>query len=113
MLSAAAMTISRGLTMALKWFCEWAGSPDEKALYELNKDFYPVSMDPATLTALVSAWQAGAISDQSLFSKLQQGEVIAPEVTIEQEDARKAAHPPPAPQPTNLPGPGGTGGAGA
>jgi hypothetical protein len=85
MLSAASQAISLGIERALGWFTEWAGHPTEELTFELNRDFYPVPMDPAQLSALISAWQMGAISDQTLFDNLQQGEVIAQGKTLEDE----------------------------
>lgn len=89
MLSATAQTLSMGITRALTWFCEWAGSA-ETPIFELNRDFYPMPMDSGTLMGLVSAWQQGAISDQTLFENLQQGEVIAPDVVLEDHQAQIA-----------------------
>ena len=86
-LSAIAQTISIGITRALTWFSEWAGAGD-KVEFDLNRDFYPAPMDAGALTALVSAWQSGAISRQVLFDNLQKGEVIDIHTTIEDEEAR-------------------------
>jgi hypothetical protein len=54
----------------------------------------PPEMTPQELTALVSAWQAGAISMQVLFSQLQKSEVIASDVTLEEEQERIASKAP-------------------
>jgi hypothetical protein len=86
-LAAAAQTISLGLTRALEWFTMWAGAGEEASV-ELNRDFFPVPMTPAELSALVSAWQQGAISDQTLFETLQQGEIISKDKTLEDEQAQ-------------------------
>jgi len=87
MLAAVAQTISIGATRALEWFTLWAGAAGEPSV-ELNRDFFPVPMTPAELGALVSAWQQGAISDQTLFENLQQGEVISKDKTLEEEQAQ-------------------------
>lgn len=63
----------------------WAGLPEVKIT--LNKDYLPARMTPQELQALVQAWQSGAISAQTLFSNLKQGEVIAQEVAFEDEQA--------------------------
>lgn len=86
-LAAMADLVSMSMTRALTIFCEWSGAPG-KCDYQLNKDFLPKGMTPEELTALVSGWQAGAISGQTLFDNLQQGAVIASEVTYEQEQGR-------------------------
>jgi hypothetical protein len=85
MLAAAAQAISLGVLRALKWFVEWAGDDAGSVNFELNKDFYPRPMTPEMLSALVTSWQAGAFSDQTLFENLQTGDVISADVTLEQE----------------------------
>lgn len=82
-LSAIAMTTSAVLTKALTLFSKWAGSDTECAV-ELNQEFLPPGMTPQELSALVSAWQTGAISMQVLFSCLQKAELIASDLTLEE-----------------------------
>jgi hypothetical protein len=91
-LSSMAQAISLGMTQALKWFTEWAEADPSKVLVELNRDFYPAPMDPAMLSALLGGWQQGApgLSDQGLFNLLKAGEIVAEEVTLEEEQARIA-----------------------
>lgn len=96
-LGAVAITISLGITQALTWFAEWAGAPGD-VKYELNRDFYPVSMTPQMLTALLAGWQQGAYSDQVLFENLKQGEIIPEDMTLEDEQARITDRAPPAPE---------------
>lgn len=97
-LASIAQTISIGLSEALSIFSEWAGV-DGEASIKLNTDFIPVGLDPQQLTALVSAWMSGAISLQTLFENLQQGEIIGQDITYEEEQSRileGAPAPPPA-----------------
>jgi hypothetical protein len=86
-LSAIAQTISIGLTKALNTFSAWAGSEGEWSI-ELNRDFLPASMTPQDLTALVGAWQSGAISFEVLFANLQQAEIIESDLTVEDMQAQ-------------------------
>lgn len=79
--------ISRSITRALTWMAQWA-SADGEVVFELNRDYVPVGLSAQELTALVGAWQNGAISHPTLFENLQRGEVIAPEVTFEKEQGR-------------------------
>jgi hypothetical protein len=51
---------------------------------EINQEFLPPGITPQELTALVSAWQTGAISMQVLFSCLQKAELIASDLTLEE-----------------------------
>ena len=86
-LSAISATISIGLTRALRTFSEWAGVASECSI-QLNSEFLPPEMTPQELTALVSAWQTGAISMQVLFDQLQKKEVIASDLTLEEMQAQ-------------------------
>lgn len=88
-LSAIAQTGSIGLTKALTTFCEWAGSAGEWSI-ELNRDFLPIEMTPQELAVILQAWQAGmpGYSDQGVFDMLQKKEVIATDVTLEDEQER-------------------------
>lgn len=95
-LSAIAQTISIGLTKALNTFSAWAGSPGEWSC-DLNRDFIPAGLDPQQLTALVSAWQSGAISFDVLFANLQQAEIIESDLTLEEMQGQIDAAPIPAP----------------
>jgi hypothetical protein len=89
MLASTSTSISLGLTRALQWFSDWAGANGDASI-DLNKDFFPAPMDAQTLSALVSAWQSGAISDQTLFDNLQQAEIQGANTTFEVEQARIA-----------------------
>ena len=52
---------------------------------ELNSDFVDSRIDPGTLSALTAALQQGGISYQTYFTRLQKGELIPRERTIEEE----------------------------
>lgn len=86
-LSAMAQTISKGITQALRWFVQWQGV-EYDVEYDINRDFIPIKMDSATLTAMVASWQQGAFSKETLFDNLKQGEIIADNITFEEEEAR-------------------------
>lgn len=101
-LSAIAQTISIGLTKAVNTFSEWAGSPEDCSI-ELNRDFLPLDMDSRTLIGLVSAWQAGAISQQVLFENLQAVEIINADLTFEDMQAQIEAEPIPKPNAATVP----------
>ncbi len=53
--------------------------------YRLNTDFDEVPLGAAELTALVSAWQNGAISRDTLLHNLRTGEILPSTRTNEQE----------------------------
>ncbi len=70
-------TASSGLRQVLAWFDEWAGGQGgESVEFALNDEFLPASLDATELSALVSAWQQGALSPEELFNNLQKGGVI-------------------------------------
>lgn len=71
-----ANTASRAITQALKIIAEWEGQNPDEVKLELNTDYNLSEMDAQTITALVTAWQTGAIRQEDMFKKLQKGEVI-------------------------------------
>ncbi len=93
-LASAAQAVSDGITICVKTYIAWAGAPDEKAVYKLNDDFMPLKMTPQELTATVAAWQTGAISKQTMFANLKQGEIIADDADFETEEAQIASESP-------------------
>ena len=53
--------------------------------YELNTDFEAATLGAKERTALVSAWQQGAISPDALLHNLRAGELLPPARSSEQE----------------------------
>lgn len=92
-LAGIAVLVAYGITEMLTFMGEWAGIAGELK-YTLNTDYLPKGMSAQDIAALVAAWQQGAISYQTLFAKLQQGEVIAADVTEEEEQARSVTQAP-------------------
>lgn len=81
-----AITISEALTKALNFASMWMGSTEE-AVYQLNTDYNPTGMSGQDLTAMVSAYQGGAISYDTLYENLQRGEIASVERTADEERA--------------------------
>lgn len=92
-LASIAASVEQQIRKALVFMMEWAGISGEP-VFELNKDYVPVSMSAQELKELVAANQAGAISDRTLFECLQQGEIISEGLTFEEEQDRKQEQPP-------------------
>lgn len=92
-LASQARLISRGIVSVLEAIRDWAGVTGD-VVYMLSTDFMPARMDAQQIAALVSAWQQGAISRQTLHYNLQIGEVIEQGVTVEEEEARIGDEPP-------------------
>ena len=75
-------TCSRGIKKALEIMAMW--SNDNGAVeFKLNTDYNLTTMDAQTLTALVTSWQMGALSERELFINMQKGELIGEDVTFE------------------------------
>ena len=60
------------------------GGTDD-TVYQLNTDYNPTGMNAQDLTALLAAWQGGAISYDTLYENLQRGELASVERTAEDE----------------------------
>ena len=60
--------------------------PSDEAYISINTDFLPAELKGSDLTALVSSWQSGAISKETMFYNLQQGEIIPENTTFEEEE---------------------------
>lgn len=68
-----AQTISKVLTRACSFMYVWSGL--QPVNIQLNTDFMPASASPQEIQAWLQAYQAGAISFQSLYGNLKKGEV--------------------------------------
>lgn len=86
-LASISQSISIGLTHVLERLRDWSNVSGDVSI-EINRDFLPNSMTAQDLTALVQSWQAGAISQQTLFSNLQAGDIIAPDISYDDEKER-------------------------
>lgn len=86
--------LSAAFTRVLTWFDKWAGGPGTDVSAAVNKDFLPATLDAQAITALVGAWQQGAISKEQLFLKLQKGGVVSDGADFEDEETKIANAPP-------------------
>lgn len=98
-LASLAICVSRALTKALEIMAEWSGVSGEVKV-ELNTDYFPSPMTPEQMNALIAAWMQGAISKETLFWNLQQGEVVREGQSFEEEEAAIGANAPAAPAPS-------------
>src|SRR4029077_17248846 len=81
------------LTQILRWVCVWnstEGIPDaitsSDVLIQLNTDFSLKGMSSQDLQAVVAAWQANAISQDTMFELFPSGEIV-PDGRTNQEEA--------------------------
>ena len=79
-----AITVSEALTKAINFASRWMGGLED-AVYKLNTDYNPTGMNAQSLTAMVAAFQGGAISYDTLYENLQRGEIASTERTADEE----------------------------
>ena len=92
-------SISKGVTKILRWVYWWhtvpgkdkgeglkaEGGGEEVVSFTLNQDFETATMTPQELVALVQAWQAGALSTESMHNLMRRGEILEPSRSNEEE----------------------------
>jgi hypothetical protein len=93
-LSAVSISVGDSLTQVLRWVYWWnstEATPDaigeELVLAQLNADFGTKGMASDEITAIVAAWQANAISRETMFELFRKGEVL-PAGRSNQEELR-------------------------
>ena len=93
-LSAVSISVSDSLTQVLRWVYWWnstEATPDaigeDRVLAQINTDFGTKGMSSMELTAIVAAWQANAISRETMFELFRKGEVL-PAGRSNQEELR-------------------------
>jgi len=84
-----ATNVSEAMTKALNFCSRWLGGT-EQSVYKLNTDYNPQALNPQALTALLAAWQGGAISYDTFYDNLQRGEIADGNVTAEEEQSKIA-----------------------
>ena len=101
-LNTVSLSVSASLTQVLRWVYWWNSTepiPDaigpDLVLASLNTDFSITGMSSLEITALVAAWQAGAISQATMLDLFRAGEVIAPGRTNDEEIKLLATQKPP------------------
>jgi len=87
-----ALSVSDSVSQVLRWIYWWNSteeSPEtiseDLILLQLNTDFTARGLASDEITAVVAAWQAGAISRETMFDLFRRGEVLPPGRTDEEE----------------------------
>ena len=100
-----ALSVSNSLSQVLRWAYWWNSTEDspedvsdEQIAFELNTDFSSKGLTAQDLQALVAAWQAGAISRESMLDLFRRGEVLPEGRTSEEEAELVAKQRPPVAQ---------------
>lgn len=88
--SGIANALSDCLTKALAFMADWAGVSSAGIQYWLNTDLNPAGLSAQELTALLSAWQSGAITLEDLFENLQRAEIVDPAKSFEDHKEKLA-----------------------
>jgi len=84
-LSSLAIAAGESLTTLVTYWLNWQGVQEPDIAADFNTDFIDTHLEPTAMTALVSAWMSGAISYETLFYNLQQGELVPDGRTVEDE----------------------------
>lgn len=84
-----ATALGQAITQAIRWHLFWAGlepATADKATVTMNPEILD-ELSADDLRALVTSWQAGAISKRTVFYNMSWGEWQRPGITFEQEEA--------------------------
>ncbi|GIT86171.1 DUF4055 domain-containing protein [Roseobacter sp. OBYS 0001] len=69
--------VEAGIVRLLRIAAEWTQpNTADQVSVQINRDFITAQMDPAVLTALLKAWQSGAISHDTFLMNLKKGELM-------------------------------------
>jgi hypothetical protein len=89
-----ALSVSESLTQVLRWVYWWNSTEelpddvtDSQVLMQLNTDFSTKGLASQDIQAIVAAWQAGAISQDTMHELFRRGEVL-PEGRTNVEEAK-------------------------
>jgi hypothetical protein len=92
-----ANSVSASLTQVLRWAYWWNSTEDtpdnvttEQVLLELNTDFSTKGLSASEIQSIVAAWQANAISRDTMTDLFRRGEVL-PEGRTNDEETRLIA----------------------
>ncbi len=86
-LTSIAQASAAGLEKALRHAAIMIGADPQEAVVKPNLDHLAGGLTPTDAEALVRVWQSGAVSYQTLYERLQRGEVASPERDHEEEFA--------------------------
>ena len=93
-LSNIALSVSESMSQVLRWAHWWNSTEDtpenvtaEQVAFELNTDFSTKGLSAQEIQSIVAAWQAGAISRETMTDLFRRGEVL-PEGRSVEEEAR-------------------------
>jgi hypothetical protein len=86
-LASTVKSVEQAVQQMLTQMAEWMGVTDDITV-ELNTDFVDVKLTPQEVTALMQTWQSGGVSHETFLWNLQRGEMLPPNISIEDERSR-------------------------
>jgi Domain of unknown function (DUF4055) len=86
-LTSIAVSVENGIEAALQRMADWENDTATVEL-RINRDFIDTRLQAGDLVALLQTWQAGGISLDSFLWNLKEGELLAPDTSIEDEKAK-------------------------
>ena len=88
-----ALSLSDSISQVLRWVYWWNSTEphpqdvsEDLVILKINTDFTAKGLSSVELTAIVGAWQSGAISRETMFDLFRRGEVL-PEGRTNSEEA--------------------------
>jgi hypothetical protein len=88
-----ALSVSESLSQVMRWAYWWNSTEEnpedvseEQVALELNTDFSSKGLTSQDLQAIVGAWQAGAISRETMLDLFRRGEVLPESRSAEEEE---------------------------
>lgn len=80
-------SVEQAIQTALQVMAEWEGITGDVKV-KLNTDFVDTKIGAQDMTSLMGAWQSGAISHETFLYNMKRGEILEPDVSIEDEKDR-------------------------
>lgn len=90
-LTSIAQASAQGLEKALRHVAVMIGQDPGKVTVKPNLSFVDSTLSPSEAVSVVSLWQSGALSKQTVYENLQRGEVASAERSFEEEEELIAA----------------------
>ncbi len=70
--------VSEAYTLALGWCAKYLGIKGDEPAYTINQEFIAKVAESGMVTAIVNAWQSGALRDSDMIRALQKLDLIDP-----------------------------------
>jgi len=93
-LSTISLSVGESLTQVLRWACWWNSTEetpeligDDQVVLTLNTDFSTKGMTSDELQAVVAAWQAGAVSRETMQEIFRKGEILPDGLSVQDTGA--------------------------